>query len=140
MLASRCFSDEKIQQDFLRRLLEGFESAERSATSAGRKVVLPCFSTISAASGIITEFISSIFFYLYNRTVRQLKEYHDSLIAVQNVLLAFKLIHGITDPDKQADATQQMITVLLAKQDRTSLSINGAPVQQRANDLLPSKP
>ena len=30
---------------------------------------------ISTAAGVITEFISGIFFYLYNRTVRQLKCY-----------------------------------------------------------------
>src|SRR5262249_12844714 len=31
---------------------------------------------VSAISGVISEFISGVFFYLYNKTVRQLKEYH----------------------------------------------------------------
>ena len=46
---------------------------------------------LSAASGIIMEFIASIFFYLYNKTVRELKGYHNSLLDVQNVLLSFNI-------------------------------------------------
>src|SRR5262245_48452267 len=49
-------------------------------------------SYIAAGSGVITEFIGGVFFYLYNRTVRQMKEYHDSLLVVQDALLSFKLV------------------------------------------------
>jgi hypothetical protein len=47
---------------------------------------------IASVSGVIVEFISGVFFVLYNRTVRQLKEYHDSLLNVQNILLALKVV------------------------------------------------
>jgi hypothetical protein len=40
-------------------------------------------TTVASASGVITEFIAAVFFYLYNRTVRQMKEYHDTLISAQ---------------------------------------------------------
>src|SRR6266536_1974231 len=47
---------------------------------------------VAAASGILVDFIAGVFFVLYNRTVRQLKDYHDSLLSVQNILLAFKVV------------------------------------------------
>ena len=50
---------------------------------------------LSAASGIIIEFIAGIFFYLYNKTVRELKEYHNSLLDVQNILLSFNIVQKI---------------------------------------------
>ena len=65
---------------------------------------------LTSGAGIVTEFIASIFFYLYNRTVRQLKEYHDSLLAVQNVLLSFKL----AGDRPEGDAKTQMIADMLA--------------------------
>ena len=73
---------------------------------------------ISAGSGVFIEFISGIFFYLYNKTVRQLKEYHDSLIDVQNVLLSFKLVDKVTDDDKQADMLAKMIEFLATARSR----------------------
>ena len=36
----------------------------------------PTITYIATASGVITEFIAGVFFYLYNRTVRQMKGYH----------------------------------------------------------------
>ena len=56
---------------------------------------------LSAGSGIVTEFISGVFFYLYNQTVRQLKEYHDSLLEVQNILLSFKIVESTQDQERR---------------------------------------
>jgi hypothetical protein len=71
-------------------------------------------AAISAGSGVITEFISAIFFYLYNRTVASMKGYHDSLLSVQNVLLSFKLV-GDTDAcgDTKARMVEQMLGYLI---------------------------
>jgi hypothetical protein len=71
------------------------------------------FALISTASGIITEFIAAIFFYLYNRTVRQLKDYHDSLLSVQNILLAFKIVEDTKDEAYKAQMMQEMISYLV---------------------------
>ena len=71
---------------------------------------------LTTAAGILINFISSIFFYLYNRTVRQLKEYHTSLIQVQNVLLSFKIIEDISVDDGKHDITKQMIEFLILQQ------------------------
>jgi hypothetical protein len=68
---------------------------------------------LTSASGIITEFIAGIFFYLYNKTVRQLKEYHDSLLDVQNILLSFKIVGDTSDVNERTKMVTQMITALL---------------------------
>lgn len=70
---------------------------------------------ISTGVGILIEFISGALFYLYNKTVRQLKEYHDSLIEVQNILLSFKLIEGTTDATAKAAMITKMIEYLVQK-------------------------
>lgn len=81
---------------------------------------------IAAVSGVVTEFISGVFFYLYNRTVRQLKEYHDSLLSVQNVLLSFKLVNDTEDTAAKRDMTAQMCRFLLA---RVSFPVNSSDTE-----------
>jgi small-conductance mechanosensitive channel len=71
---------------------------------------------VSAASGVAVEFISGIFFYLYNKTVRQLKEYHDSLISVQNILLSFKIVEDTKDDTQKAHMVNQMLAYIIGKQ------------------------
>lgn len=68
---------------------------------------------LAAVSGVVTEFISGVFFYLYNRTVRQLKEYHDSLLDVQNVLLSLKLVNETEDAVAKREMTARMCEFLM---------------------------
>ncbi len=70
---------------------------------------------IASGTGILTEFISGVLFYLYNKTVRQLKEYHDSLINVQNILLSFKLIENTSDEKSKAEMVSKMLEYLVQK-------------------------
>ena len=72
-------------------------------------------SFISAGTGIIIEFISGVFFYLYNKTVRQLKGYHDSLLDVQNILLSFKLVNDVKEEKDRILMIQKMIEFLMTK-------------------------
>lgn len=72
-------------------------------------------SYVAAASGIIVNFIGGAVFVLYTRTVLQLKQYHDSLLDVQNILLAFKLIEGTNDSSERAKMTQRMIEFLSSR-------------------------
>src|SRR5258708_39851920 len=71
---------------------------------------------ISSGSGVITEFIAGVFFYLYNRTVRQMKGYHDSLLVVQNILLSFKLVEDTKDENEKAKMVGQMLGYLVGRQ------------------------
>jgi uncharacterized membrane protein len=68
---------------------------------------------VSAGAGIFTEFISSVFFYLYSRTVQQLKSYHDSLLHVQNILLAFRIVDQLPVGTQQASVIEKMVGYLL---------------------------
>ena len=70
-------------------------------------------STVAAGSGVITEFIAAVFFYLYNRTIRQMKDYHDTLISVQNVLLAFKMLDEINNDSEKARMIGLMLSHLV---------------------------
>jgi hypothetical protein len=77
---------------------------------------------IAAASGVITEFIAAVFFYLYNRTVIQLKEYHDSLLRVQNVLLAFKIVSDTNESSERLRMTGTMLEYLMRTELRGTLA------------------
>ena len=70
---------------------------------------------ISTGSGIVTEFIAAIFFYLYNRTVRQMKGYHDSLLNVQNILLSLKLVEDTKEESEKVKMIGQMLEYLVGK-------------------------
>jgi MFS family permease len=69
---------------------------------------------ITAGAGIFTEFIAGVFFYLYSQTVRQLKDYHDSLLEVQNVLLSFKIVADSTDAEQRKGMLENIVKALIA--------------------------
>lgn len=75
----------------------------------------PVIPYISAGAGVFIEFIAGVFFYLYNRTVRQLKSYHDSLLDVQNILLAFKIVEDIHDQKDRGTMITNMLQFLMVK-------------------------
>jgi hypothetical protein len=64
---------------------------------------------LSAGSGLILQMISGVLFYIYNKTIQQMKGYHESLVEVQNVLLSFKIIDEV---GKQEDKIQLMKELL----------------------------
>lgn len=65
-------------------------------------------SYISTGSGVLIEFIAGVFFYLYNRTVLQLKDYHEKLIEIQNILVANQLISTVKADDQFAIITKMI--------------------------------
>jgi hypothetical protein len=72
-------------------------------------------SYLAAAAGIIVNFIGGAVFVLYTRTVLQLKQYHDSLLDVQNILLSFKLIEGTSEVAERSAMTLRMIEFLSSR-------------------------
>lgn len=46
---------------------------------------------VTTTSGILSEFIAAIFFYLYNRTILKMSQYHQKLVLTQNINLALKI-------------------------------------------------
>lgn len=55
---------------------------------------------VTCAAGVITEFISSIFFYLYNRTITSMSAYHNKLVLSQNISIALKVADSLPEEDK----------------------------------------
>jgi hypothetical protein len=82
---------------------------------------------VASGSGVITEFIAGVFFYIYNRTIRQMKEYHDSLLAVQNILLSFKIVGDIKNEDEKAKMVSSMLAYLVNRQGGTLISNDVTP-------------
>lgn len=69
-------------------------------------------SYVTCASGVITEFIAAIFFYLYNRTVSSMSKYHNKLVLAQNISIALKVSDSLPEGDS-AEAKKQIVTELL---------------------------
>ncbi len=71
-------------------------------------------SYVAASAGVIVEIVAGLMFHLYSKTILQLKEYHDSLLNVQNMLLSFKLFEDHKKNDDSSEILKQMIGYLLA--------------------------
>jgi TRADD-N domain-containing protein len=84
----------------------------------------PIGSYITIASGIITEIIAGVFFSVYNRTIRQIRGFYDSLLTEQNILLSFKLMEDSKDENERAKIVSQMLTNLVNQQNSSFLSAN----------------
>lgn len=67
---------------------------------------------ITTISGLLGEFIATVFFYLYNRTVMEMSEYHQKLVLTQNVSLALKIAQELTDTDSKSKAQVGLIECL----------------------------
>jgi hypothetical protein len=123
------------QKSFLASLAAGgvgLAFIAASLVAGSIKPELKDISYVTAGAGVFTEFISGVFFYLYSKTVRQLKEYHDSLLDVQNVLLSFKLIEGTQSQETRAAMIGKMIEFLVggktmtrAEDSRTGVPLTG---------------
>ena len=75
-------------------------------------------SKIVTYSGIVVELISGLFFYLYSRTVEQLKKYHDNLVYAQDVLLSFKLVETVKEEANRILIIQDMIHSLTTIEEK----------------------
>lgn len=84
-------------------------------------------SYISSASGVLIEFIAGVFFYLYNKTVIQLKEYHEKLVNVQNILVANQLLEVVENTEKKDDIISTMIEHLVRKKSPPASADNQVP-------------
>lgn len=67
---------------------------------------------VTTACGVMTEFISAIFFYLYNKTVQSMCTYHNKLVLSQNIALALKIADSLSDAVKD-DVKRDIINELI---------------------------
>jgi hypothetical protein len=57
---------------------------------------------VATAAGTLGEFIAAVFFYLYNRTIIKMGEYHQKLVLTQNIGLALKITEELPAPEQVA--------------------------------------
>lgn len=69
-------------------------------------------SYVTCATGLITEFISAVFFYLYNKTVSSMGKYHNKLVLSQSISIALKVADSLPEEDEIA-AKKQIVTELM---------------------------
>ena len=77
-------------------------------------------SYLTTISGVLTSFISAVFFYLYNQTIQKMSSYHKKLIISQNINLALKIAQGIADPTAKNEALKTLIDRLTTDINKTS--------------------
>lgn len=68
---------------------------------------------VATAAGVLSEFIAAVFFYLYNRTILSMGNYHRKLVITQNIALALKISEGLPDPQR-ADTQVELVKTLSA--------------------------
>ncbi len=71
---------------------------------------------VTTITGVISEFIAAVFFYLYNKTILKMAEYHRKLVLTQNIGLALRITKDL--PDEQRWSSQTALV------DRLSADIN----------------
>lgn len=71
---------------------------------------------VTTAAGILSEFIASVFFYLYNKTILKMSQYHQKLVITQNISLALK----ITD-EMENEMKNKSLELLI---DRLTVDVN----------------
>jgi hypothetical protein len=59
---------------------------------------------LASVAGVLTEFISGVFFYLYNRTLQQINRFHDRLLAMEQTSMAYLATGLVTDRNIGDDA------------------------------------
>lgn len=69
---------------------------------------------LSAIAGIIIEFISGVFFYLYNKTLQQLNLFHNKLISSQFVAMSFMANSLIIDETKRDESKIDLTKILMS--------------------------
>lgn len=78
---------------------------------------------ITCAVGTITEFIAAVFFYLYNKTVSSMSQYHNKLVLSQDISIALKVADSLPTNDQvkaKSDIINELIkdiNIYLVKED-----------------------
>lgn len=75
---------------------------------------------VTTGAGVIGEFIAAVFFYLYNKTIIKMGDYHQKLVLTQNVSLALKIADGL--PSKEKTEAKKALVEYLSKDINVFLS------------------
>jgi len=68
---------------------------------------------VTTGAGTLSQFISAVFFYLYNQTILKMSQYHQKLVLTQNISLALKMTDDM-DKESKTKALEILIDRLTA--------------------------
>ncbi len=80
------------------------------------KTITPAY--LAASAGALTQFISGVMFYLYNKTLQQINRFHDKLVTSQHVSISFLASSGLTDPAARDKEVASLAAALIATSSR----------------------
>lgn len=73
---------------------------------------------LASIAGIIIEFMSGVFFYLYNKTLQQLNLFHNKIISSQHVAMSFMANSLIMDEKKRDECKIDLTKMLMSTLER----------------------
>lgn len=82
------------------------------SSGVGRSVIDAAY--LSSLAGILTEFISGVFFYLYNRTLQQLNRFYDKMLESKQASMSFLVNSLIEDKAKRDDSKVELSKLLIS--------------------------
>lgn len=87
------------------------------------KLVEPAY--VTTAVGTISQFVAAVFFYLYNKTILKMGEYHEKLVLTQNISVALKIAESL--PEAARIQSQQTLIERLTQDVNLYLSDHNRP-------------
>lgn len=96
---------------------------------------------VTTAAGVIGELFATVFFYLYNRTILKMGQYHQKLVLTQNISLALKITEQL--PPEQKSQAQMTLIKSLTKNINHYLSAvpdMAVPVERSTKRVAARKP
>jgi hypothetical protein len=70
-------------------------------------------ATVATAAGVLSQFIAAVFFYLYNKTILKMSDYHQKLVLTQNIAIALKISETL--PVEDRTKAQHLLIVALTR-------------------------
>ena len=88
---------------------------------------------ITCASGAITELISAIFFYLYNKTVTSMSRYHNKLVLSQNISFALRVADSLENNKDAAklEIIKELVKDVNAQMMKSDGDADGTPKKDK---------
>jgi hypothetical protein len=73
---------------------------------------------LTSMAGIIIEFMSGVYFYLYNKTLQQLNLFHDKMISLELVSMSFISNSLIIDEKKRDECKKDLSEMLISSSSK----------------------
>ncbi|MEC0234861.1 hypothetical protein P4H71_11035 [Paenibacillus kribbensis] len=81
-------------------------------------------ATMTTIAGVLIEFISGAYFYVYNKSLNQLNHFYDKLERMQDTMLAIELCNDLKDEEKKNEMKEKIILNLLSRSRKAEVEGN----------------